>query len=172
MSVKNTLYEMFEQRGYKEIKENNQLCGYVAKKKNNNPIIGFYEIIEKLKIEELKNYICIAKQQKISHMILVYREKTPQVKVAETLVDNIEIKIEIFPYCDLLINITKHELVPKHILIEGDSPERLEVKNKISLSNLPILLKTDPVARFYGYEKGDLVKVLRKNGHVTYRVVR
>jgi len=33
-------------------------------------------------------------------------------------------------------------------------------------------LRTDPISRFYGYERGDIIKVTRTGGIVTYRIVR
>lgn len=169
MSIKNTLLEMYQQRYYTEIID--EYDSLIAKKQDENKIIAFYDVIEKLNTEELKNYIYRSQQYKIDHIILIYKEKTPQVKTIENYIDNIEKKVELFVYTDLLVNITKHELVPKHILI--DNEEKKELKSKIvSFANLPTLLKSDAVAKFYGYEKGSIIKIIRKNGHITYRVVR
>jgi DNA-directed RNA polymerase subunit H (RpoH/RPB5) len=32
--------------------------------------------------------------------------------------------------------------------------------------------KDDPIVKFYDYQKGDLIKIIRKNGYITYRIVK
>jgi DNA-directed RNA polymerase subunit H (RpoH/RPB5) len=37
---------------------------------------------------------------------------------------------------------------------------------------LPFILKTDPVSRYYYFQKNDLIKITRRNGTITYRIVK
>jgi len=67
-------------------------------------------------------------------------------------------------------NLTKHELVPKHEKVDINEKNAEDFK-KSKTDKFPILLKTDPVARFYGFSKGDIIKITRKNGYVTFRRV-
>ena len=72
--------------------------------------------------------------------------------------------IQLFDLNKLLINITKHELVPKMRIVSEE--EKLAVKEKYNvenMSNLPIILSYDPVAQFYGVKKGDLCEIIRKS---------
>ena len=80
--------------------------------------------------------------------------------------------IELFQEEELQYNITKHYLVPKHELSypKGTKISK-DFKDKYG-DKFPVLLKTDPVARFYGYNKGDIIKITRKGGYVTYRFVK
>ena len=64
------------------------------------------------------------------------------------------------------VSITKHYLVPKHEKV----PDSEKFDKKI-IDKLPILLKTDPISRFYGFKKGDLIKISRKNNYIFYRRV-
>ena len=72
-------------------------------------------------------------------------------------------------------NIMDHKLVPFHEIISDDEREELFRKYKISPSDLPKILDTDPVAIFIGAKPGQIVKIIRKSHTakeaVTYRLV-
>jgi DNA-directed RNA polymerase I, II, and III subunit RPABC1 len=64
----------------------------------------------------------------------------------------------------LQFNITKHTLVPKHT--KCLQPEIDELIKKYMLVNkyqLPILLRDDPIARYYNYKSGDIIKITSTN---------
>jgi DNA-directed RNA polymerase subunit H (RpoH/RPB5) len=71
--------------------------------------------------------------------------------------------IEVFDINNLLFNITKHELVPKHEVIKDETviSQLVEMYNIKTKYQLPIILKSDPVAKYYGLKSGNLVKVTR-----------
>ena len=85
--------------------------------------------------------------------------------------------IELFWVGHLLINITKHTFVPKHELVAKSDLDTIMTKFSLSSFNqLPILLKSDPVSKYYGFESGDVCKITRKNKisgiSVIYRLVK
>lgn len=105
----------------------------------------------------------------ISHAILVYTETiTPSAKKA--LESPLNMEFEFFCMDELQYNVTKHHLVPVH--------EKLSEKNKQIFKNrynvqIPVIKLTDPVSRFYGYKKGDIIRIYRHNpNYVTYRIVK
>lgn len=86
-----------------------------------------------------------------------------------------KMNIEVYPVQRLQFNITKHMLVPKHEVIRDKAAidailESFKLKSR---TQLPVILKTDPIARYYGMKSGDLVKVTRNSPtageHVIYR---
>ncbi len=83
----------------------------------------------------------------------------------------------IFHYKNLAFDITKHKLVPPHIKITSKNEiSRIKKELKIdSLIKLPVLLRTDAVAKFYHFRKGDLIKIVRPSignfKHEVYRIV-
>ncbi|XVE52632.1 hypothetical protein DITRI_Ditri02bG0137600 [Diplodiscus trichospermus] len=89
--------------------------------------------------------------------------------------DLFSFKVEIFQITDLLINITKHVLKPKHQVLTEHEKQRLLQKYSIEEKQLPRLLKKDAIARYYGFERGQVVKVTYggeiTESHVTYRCV-
>lgn len=69
---------------------------------------------------------------------------------------------QIFQMNKLIINIMQHELVPEHIIIKNDEKQKLLERFDIaSFSQLPIILKSDPVAKFIGMRRGDICKIIR-----------
>lgn len=85
-----------------------------------------------------------------------------------------EYRIEYFNIDDLLVNIAKHELVPKHIIVNEEEKKMVLRKYRVKESQLPKILVTDPMARYLGLRKGMLVKIIRKSQtsglHVVYRI--
>ncbi|KDP26240.1 hypothetical protein JCGZ_22486 [Jatropha curcas] len=89
--------------------------------------------------------------------------------------DLFKFKVEMFQITDLLVNITKHVLKPKHEVLTEREKQKLLKKYSIEEKQLPRLLKKDAIARYYGLEKGQVVKVTYSGditeSHVTYRCV-
>lgn len=61
------------------------------------------------------------------------------------------------------IDITKHELVPKHIVLSEKEKEELLKKYGITLRQLPRILLSDPVIKALNAKVGDVVKIIRKS---------
>ncbi|KAI5463467.1 RNA polymerase [Mariannaea sp. PMI_226] len=72
-------------------------------------------------------------------------------------------KIECFLEDDLLVNITHHELVPKHVLLSREEKTALLKRYRLKETQLPRILQKDPVARYLGLKRGNVVKIIRKS---------
>lgn len=70
-------------------------------------------------------------------------------------------KIECFLEDDLLVNITHHELVPKHVVLSRDEKIALLKRYRLKETQLPRILQKDPVARYLGLKRGQVVKIIR-----------
>jgi len=72
------------------------------------------------------------------------------------------------------IDVSKHELVPKHEIVDEKEKEEL-LKRYGSLKNFPRILSTDPQVKLLKAKPGDLIKIIRRNEvtgeSVYYRVV-
>lgn len=162
-----TLHEMFQQRGYTDIQEEkNMIIGYDQK----NKVVAITDIISKLNVEEIKNIFNVMTDEQTNHCIIVhFGEPTPAVNNTIANTANIHMTIELFQDIDLQFNITKHILVPLHEKVSKE--EIKELKEKISLKNLPKISRKDPVVRFYNFNKGEVIRVTRRGGEICYRIV-
>ena len=166
--VENTLREMFVAREYSLFDSSDNPEHYMmsAHKKTGGDVHVFGVIHDKLSIGLIKEYIAHMSGINCTHFIVVYGSSvTPPVKklVEQTSV----ICIELFSSDELGYNVTKHVLVPTHTLATRD--EYAQVRPYIA--KIPRILASDPVVRFLGFARGSVVKVVRKNGVVLFRVV-
>lgn len=89
--------------------------------------------------------------------------------------ENLTMNIEFFEEDELLVDITEHELVPKHEKMSETQKQELLARYKLKESQLPRLLAEDPISRFYGLQRNDVVRITRPSEtagrYITYRIV-
>ncbi|TDH08357.1 hypothetical protein EPR50_G00096840 [Perca flavescens] len=108
-------------------------------------------------------------------IIVVQMGMTPSAK--QSLVDMApKYILEQFLQQELLINITEHELVPEHIVMTKEELTELLARYKLKESQLPRIQAGDPVARYFGLKRGQVVKIIRPSEtagrYITYRLVQ
>jgi DNA-directed RNA polymerase I, II, and III subunit RPABC1 len=125
-------------------------------------------------VKTLNNYVQKMRDVEASRAILVLSQPlTAQARNSLSEV-NQKYPMEQFVEQDLLVNITKHQLVPQHVVLSEDEKRELLRRYKVYESQLPRIQTNDPVARYYGLRRGNVVRILRPSEtagkYVTYRV--
>ena len=187
-----TLRKMMEVRGYEivnektdydkwisEIKSKKSMSGTFLKKDRNDPnkkISLYFQYFPEPKInsDDIKVYLELMKSTKVNSGIIIISGKLSQQAKQKVLDINRELQVEVFTVNELVVNITEHELVPEHILLSKEDKDLLLKRYKIKENQLPKILVTDPVARYLGLKRGDVVKIIRVSEtagrYITYRI--
>ncbi len=189
-----TINEMMEDRGYDRNPDSNmnrdefiqklsqqlKMNGIFSKTDQDNPEASrrtYFEYIseQKLNARTIDKFVEMMRSiPKIDSGILIIAGKLTQ--LAKQRIDEINpiIRVEIFTEGELVVNITKHELVPKHILLSPQEKSELLKRYNIKQSQLPKIFVTDPVAKYHGLTRGDVVKIIRVSEtagkYITYRI--
>jgi len=169
LNVEN-LYDMLQDRGC-EIPENfiksiNEMLGRnssyndVRTEDGNELKINF--IYPKNKKYKLESYF--ATKRNIVNILMGENEPTIIAKYKNP---------NTFHKSDFGFNATKHILVPKHekVNVSGQLLDLFLESTKIQkLDQLPILLTTDPISKYYGFVEGTVCKITRPS-YISYRYV-
>lgn len=95
----------------------------------------------------------------IKLIIVVVKEKANMKNVGKLK----DVDQQSFALQDLQFNISKHILVPKHELI-ADDKEITEILTNYQLKSktqLPLILNTDPMAKYFNAKPGNIMKITR-----------
>ncbi|KAJ3328255.1 hypothetical protein HDU76_010308, partial [Blyttiomyces sp. JEL0837] len=193
--VYRTVHEMVHDRGYlvgenelqmslEEFKNDHVKMGtsvdrsgltfLVEHKDEHDQLLVFFCEDETVGIKPIKKICERMIQQNIMKAILIYRKSlTPSAhKVIHEMAPKYH--LEIFQEAELLVNITHHTLVPKHVLLTKEEKATLLARYRLKETQLPRIQPSDPVARYYGLKRGQVMKITRPSEtagkYVTYRL--
>lgn len=159
--------EMLQQRDW-VIDEDDGEGDIVGRSNQGVKFIIFFTQGQKLNIANVKDCIKVLDDRQIQYSILVYYDNiTSSAKRVLTNLPNIT--FELFSLDDLQYNITKHVYARPHIKLTAE--EQKVFIQKMG-QDIPVLQKNDPMCRFYNFDKGDIIKIIRKNNFVSYRIVK
>ncbi|MBZ3876336.1 DNA-directed RNA polymerases I, II, and III subunit RPABC1 [Sciurus carolinensis] len=135
----------------------------------------FFPEEPKVGIKTIKVYCQRMQEENITRALIVVQQgMTPSAK--QSLVDMApKYILEQFLQQELLINITEHELVPEHVVMTKEEVTEL-LARKLRENQLPRIQAGDPVARYFGIKRGQVVKIIRPSEtagrYITYRLVQ
>ena len=151
-----------------------EIKSVMARDRNAGPVVSFdvegrlmiVFMTARFKISEFSGYLKRAVDYELCILVLVERLTAPNLRTIAEHTSKLGVKatLQTFLLDDLQFNPTKHKfLVPKHELITDektieDLVERCQVKTRY---HMPIILRSDPIARYFGAKVGQVMKITR-----------
>ncbi|KAG7374861.1 DNA-directed RNA polymerase subunit H [Nitzschia inconspicua] len=166
--------QMFRQR-FGEHPDRDALTILVEKADDeSNQLFVFFTQDEKVGVRPIKTITDRMRAEGVTNAIMVLRvDITPFAKSALSEMSD-SFRIEHFKEAELLVDITKHQLVPIHQVLTPTEKSELLKRYRLKDTQLPRIQPNDPVARYYGMKRGQVVKIIRPSEtagrYVTYRV--
>jgi DNA-directed RNA polymerase subunit H (RpoH/RPB5) len=147
-----------------------QTDDFIYKLELNNPEL-YYEKTDDNKVIMVKlinqKITGVTKSSGISDFLHTYKNNPKLIIVnliANKAKQHIEVsypKTEIFMEKEMMINIVEHIAVPKHILLSDEEANSVLLDYNSKKRNMPKILSTDAIARYYNMKPGQLCKIIR-----------
>lgn len=141
---------------------------FVYRNHEEKGVVVFFYAMDKLNIDAVKDFIMLLERLCIHHGIIIYRGNVTSStkKVLEHLH---KFRIELFASKEFKYCLVDHQFYSPHRRLPPE--EAQEIVQSFG-ANLPILLRTDAVARFFSFAKNDIIEIIRKNHSLAYRIVK
>ena len=183
--ARNTIIEMLKNRDYVVTQETfdsldefmsnyptQQNLNFTVETKDKKYVSIYFATEEKVNKKAIELILSDHTIKGISHIIIILPSKLNHSSLA--FINNSSLRVELFLYSEIQYNVLKHELVPKQTILQD--VDGFLNKYKCTREDLPIMRKTDIVARFLGGMVDDVVEINRKSRtageSLYYRVIK
>ncbi len=160
--------EMLSQRGYELV--DNDPERIISVKPDGKQVVTFFSDLPKFNVKNIQVYIAIMNELQIFHAIIVYKDGVTAF-TKKAVDQSLEMRFELFAVENLQYNITKHRLQPRFERLSNEDADNFKKEFGLRFATLR---HDDPIALFYDYNKGDVIRIIRNNGNkfITYRIVK
>ncbi|KAK7454446.1 DNA-directed RNA polymerases II 24 kDa polypeptide (RNA polymerase II subunit 5) [Stygiomarasmius scandens] len=137
-------------------------------------IFVFFSDEKSVGVKTMRKMLSILEEKSIQRGIIVFPgNMTPSARKVIVAMAS-QYRLEEFSESDLLVNIVHHTLVPKHEVLSPEDKKLLLDKYRLKETQLPRIQLADPVARYYGLRRGQVVKITRPSEtsgrYASYRI--
>lgn len=189
--ARKTVLEMMEDRGYdisNQIKDipfelfletisDNSLEMFFEGNKSKNDCIAYF-LITSITKKEFNSLIhsLFKKYDNDNLVIILITIGKPSSTIKKEIINNDDYKnISLFQLNRLIVNITHHNIVPKHRVLDEEEISEICEKLSIRKEQFPKILVSDPISKYYGVKVGNVFEITRFSAavgnYISYRQV-
>lgn len=138
---------------------------YIYEHKTNKDITIYFSIFKESKItkKEILNKMQNITEENNYNNFLFLTSDGQILNYVNEIKQKFNIDLQIFTIENLQMNILKHELQPKFILLTDEEKRLFLEKNKWNEKDLPKIKTDDPITRYYNAKPSQIFKIIRKN---------
>ena len=147
----------------------------------NDKLKIIYNMASKIKIQDIRKFINTDEENEKNDInktiIFISKEKLTTNNLKSFNEYKNKVNLQFFYIKELLFNIYRHQLVPKHDVISSND-EIKQIMDKYLIKNkfqFPLILHTDPVCKYLNIKSNSLVKITRPSPtsgeYILYRYV-
>ncbi|KAF8656865.1 hypothetical protein AX16_002412 [Volvariella volvacea WC 439] len=157
------------------IVDRSQLNFYTQSRTNpTDQIFIFFTDEKSVGVKTMRKLLGILEEKGIQRGIIVFPgNMTPSARKVIVAMAQ-QYRLEEFSESDLLVNIVHHTLVPRHEVLSPEEKKILLQRYRLKETQLPRIQLADPVARYYGLKRGQVVKITRPSEtsgrYASYRI--
>lgn len=141
-----------------------------AAKAAKNALMVFFSGESKLTVKEVQACREKAMKKRAASMIIVTNKVDPGVRMdVQELSGRMDeatgeplLSIQVFEEEALAFNVVRHETVPRHVAMTRAEAEAFLAAHKLSISQLPRMLESDPLVQYLGLQRGSIVHITRE----------
>lgn len=117
---------------------------------------------KQLGVKGIEPAIDFMNKEKIHDMIIITAKQLSS-SADKKLESLVAYNIQIFTEDEMGFDPTEHFLVPKHIPLTDEQQRSFLNDNGLLIDNIPVILSSDVIARYYGLRAGRIVRIEREN---------
>lgn len=147
---------------------------YKINDKESKIYVFFPKMSSKVGVFTIRQYIKEMQDNNINNAIIIVKDAITAF-AKQVFIEAKPLVIECFKENELLIDKLEHVLVPKHEIISDEEKKELLKIYKIKENQLPKILSSDPITKYFGGKKGQVFKITRPSessgNYIYYRII-